>query len=101
MSSCASDRDRIACIFDAYNQSKEVASKKLEALAAKDDFHVGITLVFLKSRKATAYLQVHIYTRCLLGMLLQYSLCGPAIFSQCIGSLLMQYIVCRRGLCAG
>ena len=38
--------------------SQEVAKKTLEALAAKDDFHVGITLVFMKSRKATAYLQV-------------------------------------------
>ena len=58
MSSSTSDRDRVACIFSAYNASQEVAKKTLEALAAKDDFHVGITLVFMKSRKATAYLQV-------------------------------------------
>lgn len=32
--------------------------KKLDSLAVKDDFHVGITLVFMKSRKATAHLQV-------------------------------------------
>ena len=32
--------------------------KKLDHLAVKDDFHVGITLVFMKSRKATAHLQV-------------------------------------------
>ena len=58
MSACSSDRERVACIFAAYSASKEVAAKKLEALTVKDDFHVGITLVFMKSRKATAYLQV-------------------------------------------
>jgi hypothetical protein len=58
MSSSTSDRDRVACVFASYNSSPEVVKKKLETLAAKDDFHVGITLVFMKSRKATAYLQV-------------------------------------------
>ena len=58
IASCSGDRDRVACVFASYNSSKEVATKKLDPLAAKDDFHVGITLVFMKSRKATAHLQV-------------------------------------------
>ncbi len=58
MSACGSDRERVKCIFAAYNASKEVVAKSLEALSVKDDFHIGITLVFMKSRKATAYLQV-------------------------------------------
>ena len=60
MASCANDRDRVARIFDAYNASAEVASKKLEAVEAKQDFHVGISVVFMKSRKVTAYLQVRL-----------------------------------------
>ena len=60
MASCANDRDRVARIFEAYNASAEVASKKLEAVEAKQDFHVGISVVFMKSRKVTAYLQVRL-----------------------------------------
>lgn len=60
IASCANDRDRVARIFEAYNASAEVASKKLEAVEAKQDFHVGISVVFMKSRKVTAYLQVRL-----------------------------------------
>jgi hypothetical protein len=60
MSSCSNDRDRVAGIFAAYNMSAEVRTKKLEAVEAKQDFHVGISLVFMKSRKVTAYLQVRL-----------------------------------------
>jgi hypothetical protein len=71
MASCANDRDRVARIFEAYNASAEVASKKLEAVEAKQDFHVGISVVFMKSRKVTAYLQVRLKVHWLLFLCLQ------------------------------
>jgi hypothetical protein len=60
IAACLNDRDRVAGIFAAYNASAEVRAKKLEVVDAKQDFHVGISLVFMKSRKVTAYLQVRV-----------------------------------------
>ena len=49
IAACLNDRDRVAG-----------RAKKLEVVDAKQDFHVGISLVFMKSRKVTAYLQVRV-----------------------------------------